>query len=74
MLKKRKKIETLYGDYIVHAKRVHITHRRPHICNDCIYINKTAQCQADDCGQIESYYCFCQIGEYKYQPYDVKEV
>lgn len=36
---------------------------------------ETAQCKADDCGQVESYYCYPQTSrEYKYQPYDVKEV
>lgn len=76
MLRKRCQKYILFGDYIIWARRKHITKYSPHICNKCKYIDmKTAQCQADDCGQTERYYCHPQTsGEYKYQPYDVKEV
>ena len=76
MLKKKLQKCILYGDFIIWARRKHITSHSPYLCNGCKYVNRiTARCEADECGQIESYYCLCQTsGKYRYQPYDIKEV
>ena len=74
MLKKRYQRCTLFGDYLILAKRID-TSGIYYICCGCQY-SKQSKCCADEFRDIEAFYCKCQCryDRFKFQPYFVQSL